>query len=166
MNDTVHAMTTIGAVTSAFGLTDCGSMTLEGVARALSKGTGCNDTLTVTYTVKDACGNSVELYQKQRVNDSLAPAYTNQTIYAAATACVNDTLHAMTTIGDVTSAFGLTDCSTMTLEDVSRSLKVGTGCKDTLTVTYTVKDACGNSVVLYQKQRVNDSLAPEYTNQT
>ena len=139
-------------------------MSLTSVTRELKHNGACTDTLEITYKIEDPCGNFTKVYQRQRIHDSLAPvALYKDTIYAAAVACVSDTVHAEANFIAVNAlGYGLTDCNTMTLTSVARSLKHNGACTDTLVITYTIEDACHNIKQVYQLQRIHDSLAPAW----
>ena len=161
MNDTVHAEANFIAVNAlGYGLTDCNTMTLKSVERHLKYNGACTDTLVITYTIEDACHNTKQVYQLQRIHDSLAPSYTKNMLYAEAVACVTDTVHAETNIDAVKALYGLADCNAMSLTSVTRELKHNGACTDTLEITYKIEDPCGNFTKVYQRQRIHDSLAP------
>ncbi|PWL24150.1 MAG: hypothetical protein DCO96_15280, partial [Fluviicola sp. XM-24bin1] len=52
---------------------NCGTPTVAWVSDVSSNGTGCNDTITRTFSVTDDCGNSITVQQLIIVNDDIAP---------------------------------------------------------------------------------------------
>ena len=113
MNDTVQAKTNFTEVNNlGYQLTDCNTMSLKSVARSLKHNGACTDTLVITYTIEDACGNTTKVYQLQRIHDSIAPVASTDMIYANAVACVSDTVQAMTNFTAVNAlGYNLTDCN-------------------------------------------------------
>ena len=121
----------------------------------VSSGT-CPMTITRTYSVTDACGNSIAVVQTITVDDNTAPTATApapvtvECVEAVPAADINAiTDEADNCVGTITVAH---------VGDVSS----GT-CPMTITRTYSVTDACGNSIAVVQTITVDDNTAPTAT---
>src|SRR6187431_905632 len=121
----------------------------------VSSGT-CPMTITRTYSVTDACGNSIAVVQTITVDDNTLPTATApapvtvECIAAVAAADINIiTDEADNCVGPITVAH---------VGDVSS----GT-CPMTITRTYSVTDACGNSIAVVQTITVDDNTLPTAT---
>ncbi|WP_205514036.1 beta strand repeat-containing protein, partial [Longitalea arenae] len=123
-------------------------------------GTGCDRSITRTWTVTDACGNTAT--QTQTITftrDTEAPVIT----LTASTAVICNP-----TADQIAAAFGtasVTDnCSTGLTATFTDGAETGTGCDRSITRTWTVTDACGNTAT--QTQTITftrDTEAPVIT---
>ncbi len=151
-NVTVACTADVPAMTTLAYTDNCdaaGSVTGTDV----SDGNSCPETITRTWTVTDACGNTTSTSQTIVVHDLVAP------VFAAApanvtVACAAD-VPAMTTLAytDNCDAAG-----SVTGTDVSD----GNSCPETITRTWTVTDACGNTTSTSQTILVHDLVAPVF----
>ena len=126
----------------------------------------CNGKITRTYTIKDACNNSVSVAQVFTITDNTAPTAT-----APATVdleCSGDLPAAATTIAQFLALSGAAASDNCTIQSsltVSHTDVVTTAgnCNGKITRTYTIKDACNNSVSVAQVFTVTDNTAPTAT---
>ncbi|MCR9172211.1 MAG: HYR domain-containing protein [bacterium] len=126
------------------------------VGDVASNGTGCNDTITRTYSVTDDAGNATNVEQIIIVNDTTAPTASNPiTLNVVCLSDVPSTTNATAWVTDEADNCG--NPIVTWLSDVSTN---GTGCNDTITRTFEVADACGNSIQVTQLIIVNDDVAP------
>ncbi len=119
----------------------------------VSDNLSCPETITRTYSVTDACGNSIEVYQSIVISDDMDPTASDPV--AVNVQCIDDV--PLPDIAVVTDAAD--DCSVPVVafvSDVSDNLS----CPETITRTYSVTDACGNSIEVYQNIIVGDNIAP------
>ncbi len=122
---------------------NCGAPTVAFVGDVSSNGTGCNDTITRTYSVTDACGNQITVEQIIIVNDDTAPVVD------------------VATLTDVTGYCDLTPSTPTATDNCSGALN---GTADvtfpintigTTVVTWTYTDACGNVTMQTQNVIIN-----------
>ncbi|MCS3802310.1 hypothetical protein GGD38_007721 [Chitinophagaceae bacterium OAS944] len=136
---------TAAQLTAAFGtasVTDnCSTGLTATFTDGAETGTGCDRSITRTWTVTDACGNTGT--QTQTITftrDTEAPVIT---VTASTAAGCNPTT------AQLTAAFGtasVTDnCSTGLTATFTDGAETGTGCDRSITRTWTVTDACGNT---------------------
>ena len=128
----------------------------------------CPIAITRTYTVTDACGNSVNITQNINVQDVIFPVISGALSPVTVSGCsAADAPAAVTTVAALEALAGgvaISDnCTpdgslTVTSSDVSS----GT-CIVTITRTYTIKDACNNPATLVQVITVQDNVAPTWT---
>jgi gliding motility-associated-like protein len=123
----------------------------------VSDGATCPETITRTYSITDACGNTTNVTQLIIVDDITAPTGT-------APATVN-----VECIGDVPAADvnliadEADNCSTPVVA-FAGDLSDGATCPETITRTYSITDACGNVTNVTQSIIVNDLTAPTASN--
>ncbi|MBK7709885.1 MAG: hypothetical protein IPJ37_02115 [Bacteroidales bacterium] len=159
----LEAMT--GGITIADACTADASLTVT--HSDVANGT-CPIVITRTYTVTDACGNSVTVNHTINVDDTQAPVVTGSlsatTVEgcsvgaapaAAATVAALEALTGGITVNDLCTA----DASLT----VTHSDAVNGTCPIVITRTYTVTDACGNSVTVNHTINVDDTQAPVLT---
>ncbi|TRX05729.1 gliding motility-associated C-terminal domain-containing protein, partial [Flavobacterium gawalongense] len=120
---------------------------------------GCTETTIRTYSVTDACGNTISVTQNLiRTVDETAPTASNPaaitlngcngTFPAADSAVVTDEADA---------------CSTPVVAFVGDSAPALVGCTETTIRTYSVTDACGNTISVTQNLiRTVDTTAPTF----
>ncbi|XOV67170.1 MAG: T9SS type A sorting domain-containing protein [Fluviicola sp.] len=126
------------------------------VGDVASNGTGCNDTVTRTYSVTDDAGNSINVQQIIILNDVTAPTASNPITLNVV--CLADVPSQASSTSWVTDEADNCGAPTVTwLSDVPSN---GTGCSDTITRTFEVADACGNSIQVQQLIIVNDDDNP------
>ena len=119
----------------------------------VSDGQTCPETITRSYSVTDACNNSITVTQTITINDTIAPTASNPLP-------IN-----VTCIGDVPTPNSnvVTDeadnCSTPIVQFVS-DVSDGQTCPETITRSYSVTDACNNSITVTQAIIINDTIAP------
>ena len=113
-------------------------------------GTDCNWIVTYTYTIKDACQNTLtnQTYSYSG-KDQTAPsltgiAYSDATLYNA---CYANALTAVPAWTEANAIMGYTDnCGEGVTATLTNTAKTGTDCNWTVTYTYEVKDACLNAL--------------------
>jgi parallel beta-helix repeat protein len=154
------------AFTNAGGvITDnCGTATLSHVGDVTSNVTCANKfTITRTYQVTDACGNTATCEQVIIVNDNTAPTFTRPidiTVYKNAN-CLADT--SVATTGDVVNEAD--NCSTGLNATHSDVITAGSCAGEyTIARTWSLVDACGNAAATQvQTITVEDNTAPTFT---
>lgn len=117
---------------------------------------GCTGTVTRTYRLQDACGNSSVIAQQILINDNVPPT-------APALPQQNLTCASEIPTPDVNVVVGETDnCGgAVTVTFVN---DVGSpGCTGTVTRTYMLTDVCGNSSKVIQVFNINDDVPPTAT---
>lgn len=119
----------------------------------VSDGQSCPETITRTYRVTDACGNFIDVQQLIVIQDTQAPIM-DAPPAAATVQC----------IGDIPppSLLGYTDnCDAPGTVMSTDGVLVGGNCGGTVTRTWTVMDACGNtSIPVTQVFTVSDNIPP------
>ena len=123
----------------------------------VSNGATCPETITRTYSVTDACGNTINVTQAIIVNDVTAPTASNLT--PVNVECITDV-----PADDATLVNDEADNCTVTpivafVSDVSN----GATCPEVILRTYSVTDACGNEIFVTQTITVNDITVPTAT---
>ena len=117
-------------------------------------GNGCQDTITRTYNVADASGNNIDVVQMIFIEDLTAPTASNPLDLTVQ--CIGEV--------PAPSAGWVTDeadnCATPTVAFES-DVSDGLSCPETITRTFSVTDACGNSINVVQTIIVMDIDAPE-----
>ena len=121
---------------------NCGTPTVTWLSDVSSNGTGCNDTITRTFEVSDACGNAIQVQQLIIVNDDIAPV-------------------ADTTLADAVGFCDVTPATPTATDNCEGSIN---GVADvtfpintpgTTVVTWTYTDACGNTTTQTQNVVIN-----------
>ncbi len=144
-----------GAVIPAANVTatdNCDSIVAV-VMTSSATGTGCNRTVTRTWTATDICGNSSSASQLITFIDTQKPVLSG--IPAELTLECRAPLPSAT----VTA----TDVCSGSLPVVMTSDTAGNSCTRIITRTWTATDSCGNSVSASQKITLNDTKAPVFT---
>jgi len=104
-------------------------------------GTGCARSITRTWTVTDACGNTGT--QTQTIT------FTRDTEAPGITVTANTAVVCNPTAAQIAAAFGTAsvadNCSTGLTATFTDGAETGTGCARSITRTWTATDACGNS---------------------
>ena len=113
----------------------------------------CPEIITRTYSVTDACGNSINVSQVITVNDDILPTASDPSPLQVQ--CVADV--------PAPDPLVVTDeddnCSIPTVAFVS-DVSDNQSCPETITRTYSVTDACNNSITVTQLIVVNDDILP------
>jgi len=127
----------------------------------------CPITFVRTYTITDICGNSTTKTQNITINDTTAPVVTGTLIAATSNGClVTNAPTAMTTVSQLELA-GLTisdNCTSDANLVVSHTNGTATGtCPITFVRTYTITDACNNSITATQNITIQDTTAPVFS---
>ena len=128
----------------------------------------CPSVITRTYTVTDGCLNSVNIIHTITVDDTQAPVVTGSLTPTTVEGCnVGAAPAAVTTVAALESLAGgliITDACipdaslTVTHTDISAST-----CPIVITRTYTVTDACSNSVNIVHTINIDDTQPPVVT---
>ena len=144
--DTTAAVTTLEALnTLGFTFTDNDSeVYFKGIKSSIYTGTACQGTRTTIYEVEDDSHNVTEVTYIQRVNDSIAPALTGTwpaNITGINSQLVDSLVNKLYTNNQVKDLYN--DCHEITV--TSTDATVGSDCGWTITRTYTIEDACGNT---------------------
>ena len=167
--DAPAAATTVAqleALTGAITITDaCTPDASLTVSHSDAAAGTCPIIITRTYTVTDACLNSVQIVHTINVDDTQAPVVvgtlSNTTVEGCAAA---DAPAAATTVAQLealTGAITITDaCTPDASLTVSHSDAAAGTCPIIITRTYTVTDACLNSVQIVHTINVDDTQAP------
>ncbi|MFV8351190.1 gliding motility-associated C-terminal domain-containing protein, partial [Flavobacterium sp. GT2P42] len=122
---------------------------------------GCTETTIRTYSVTDACGNTINVTQNLiRTIDTTAPTASNPT------AITIDGCNGTFPAADITVVMDEADaCSTPVVAFLNDSATVLEGCTETTIRTYSVTDACGNTINVTQNLiRTIDTTAPTASN--
>ncbi len=113
----------------------------------------CPETITRTYSVTDACGNSINVTQAIIISDTILPTASNPAPISVQ--CVDDVpapdVNVVTDEAD--------NCSVPTVAFVSE-ISDNQSCPETITRTYSVTDQCGNSINVSQLITVHDTTPP------
>ena len=132
----------------------------------VSDGNTCPEVITRTYSVTDACGNTINVTQTITIIDTTSPTWTT------AANALDVTLECSDVAG-LTAAQGMFPVATDNCDtDVTNIVKVsgayipGATCPEagSYTNTWTVTDACGNvSAVYTQTITIIDTTSPTWT---
>jgi len=122
-----------------------------------SDGNTCPEVITRTYSVTDECGNSIDVEQVITVHDLTPPTASDPP--TASYQCGSDV--PPPDIAVVTDAAD--NCGTPVVAFVSESSD-GNTCPETITRTYSVTDACGNSINVQHQIIINDLVDPVISN--
>ena len=128
----------------------------------------CPIVITRTYTVADACGNSVTLVHTINIDDITPPVVTGTLTPAVVQGCAASAAPApLATVAAIEALPGgvtINDaCSTDASMSVTSADVVAGSCPIVITRTYTVADACGNSVTLIHTINIDDITPPVVT---
>jgi gliding motility-associated-like protein len=125
----------------------------------------CPVVITRTYTVRDACNNSVNIVHVINIDDTTPPLITGTLANANIEGCsVADAPAAVTTVAALEALPGGVTVSDICTADASlivTSTTVAAGtCPIVLTRTYTITDGCGNSSTIVHVINIDDNTAP------
>ncbi len=156
-----------GSITITDNCTSKASLTVS--STETSSGT-CPIVLIRTYTVADACGNSVTMTQTITIQDTTPPVVTGTlsaiTVQGCSVAAVPAPVSTVAQLEALTGSITISDACTpkasLTVSSTEVSSGVGT-CSITVTRTYTVKDACNNGVPIVQVITIVDTTPPVWT---
>ena len=126
------------------------------VGDVFSNGTGCNDTIVRVYSVIDEAGNTTNVNQIIILNDVTPPTASNPLTLNVV--CLADVPSGNSATAWVTDEAD--NCGTPTVAWVGDVATNGTGCNDTITRTFDVIDACGNTIQVQQLIIISDDVAP------
>ncbi|WP_107040330.1 HYR-like domain-containing protein [Brumimicrobium mesophilum] len=130
-----------------------GSGVVNGIE--VSSGTTCPEILTRTWTVSDSCGNTVSQTQVITINDTIAPVI-DPAPADLALQCPSD-VPPMATLNWTDNCDGSGVLSGVEVSD-------GQVCPETITRTWTISDACGNTSTEVQVIVINDDTPPTASN--
>ncbi len=117
----------------------------------------CPETITRTYSVTDACGNSINVTQQIIIFDDILPTASNP-------AAINLECAGEIPAPDPTVVTDANDnCSVPVVAFVS-DVSDNQPCPETITRTYSVTDACGNSINVTQQIIITDDIMPTASN--
>ena len=123
----------------------------------MSNGLTCPETITRSYSVTDACGNTINVLQTITVDDNINPTASNPV--PVTVQCIGDVPAAdITVVTDEADNCGVPVVAFVS--DVSNGLT----CPETITRTYSVTDACGNTINVLQTITVDDNINPTASN--
>ncbi len=123
----------------------------------VSNGATCPEIITRTYKVADACNNFINVTQTITVGDNIPPTASNPSPIAVQCA----SLVPLANVNVVTDEAD--NCSTPTVAFVS-DVSNGATCPEIITRTYSVTDACGNSINVTQTITIGDNISPTASN--
>ena len=113
----------------------------------------CPETITRIYRIIDECGNYFDVTQEIIITDLIAPTASNPSQIQIN--CITDL-----PAPDISVVSDAADnCSIPTVEFVSDASDNQT-CLETITRTYSVTDACGNTIEVIQEILIQDITAP------
>ncbi|MFV9552570.1 hypothetical protein ACNG5D_15685, partial [Algibacter sp. PT7-4] len=149
--DATAAATSVSQL-EALGLTISDACTTDDnlvVTSSDSASGTCPTVVTRTYTITDACNNSSQASHTINANDSTAPNIAGTIAESTVEGCtINDATAPATTVAQL-EALGLNIEDNCTTDDnlvVTNSDSASGTCPLVVTRTYTITDACGNTV--------------------
>ncbi len=150
-NVTVQCSADIPAMTNLNWTDNCaGNGSVAGTD--VSDGLSCPETITRTWTFTDACGNTDTKSQVITVHDTIKPVVNP----------LSDVQIVTLPPPDITLLTGVSDnCSTPSVTHVSDVSNNGF-CPEIVTRTYSVKDDCGNEMLVTQKFMIGDPFPNAY----
>jgi hypothetical protein len=118
-----------------------------------------NYTLTRTWTLSDACGNTAVYTQIINVNDKTGPVFNHPPASLIEVACASE-IPPAPGLSAEDNCYNLASPPTVTFNEVISEQQCAN--KFRLTRTWTATDACGNTSTVSQVIKVNDSQAPVF----
>ena len=125
----------------------------------VSDGGNCPETITRTYSVTDACGNTINVIQLIIVGDAILPT-------ASAPANINVECLADVPAADPLVITDEADNGGVPTVAFVGDVSDGLSCPETITRTYSITDNCGNVITVDQIIIVDDITAPTASNPT
>jgi hypothetical protein len=138
-----------------------GTITVAHVSDGTPSLVGCTETTVRTYSVTDACGNSINVTQNLiRTVDATPPTASNPANITLSGCNGTFPTPEITVVADEAD-----NCSgTITVAYISDGTPSLVGCTETTVRTYSVTDACGNSMNVTQNLiRTVDTTPPSFT---
>jgi hypothetical protein len=157
--DAPAPVSTVAAL-EAFGLTIADARTTDASLAVTSSDivtSGCPIVVARTYTITDACGNANTVIQTIKVKDTTAP--TAAPLAPVTVQCAGDVPAYDTAIVSAAD-----NCSAPTVAFVG-DVASGDACNTVIARTYSVTDACGNSINVIQTITVKDVTVPVLSGQ-
>jgi gliding motility-associated-like protein len=153
-NVTVECETAVPAMVNVNWTDNCdGAGSIAGVDGPLVGG-NCGGTITRTWTYTDVCGNVATVNQTITIDDNTNPTASNPLDINTTGALPGQDITVVTDEAD--------NCSAPTVAWVSDVSDNGS-CPETITRTYSVTDACGNSINVIQLIIIGDANPPTGT---
>ncbi|MBS0009851.1 MAG: HYR domain-containing protein [Bacteroidales bacterium] len=135
---------------------NCGAPLIAFVSD-VSDGNTCPETITRTYSLTDDCGNSITVEQVISIHDLTPPTASNP-------ATISVQCPADVPAPDISLVNDAADnCGTPVITFVN-DVSDGNICPETITRTYAVSDACGNTITVQQLIIVDDDTNPVISN--
>ena len=125
----------------------------------VSDGGNCPETITRSYSVTDACGNTINVIQLIIVGDAILPT-------ASAPANINVECLADVPAADPLVITDEADNGGVPTVAFVGDVSDGLSCPETITRTYSITDNCGNVITVDQIIIVDDITAPTASNPT
>ena len=124
----------------------------------VSDGNTCPEVITRTYSVTEACGNSINVTQTITIDDTTNPTASNPapvTVQCASAVPVPN----ITVVTDEAD-----NCTAAPVVAFVSDVSNGATCPEVITRTYSVTDACGNSINVTQTITIDDTTNPTASN--
>ncbi|RFS19138.1 gliding motility-associated C-terminal domain-containing protein [Chitinophaga silvatica] len=136
--------------------------TITSTTDASTTPNACTQKFTRTWIIKDQCNNSKTVVQTITVTDTKAPVFVYKPSADTTVSCEN-----IFTAAQVPGPIAKDDCSAVTMSTPVESARTtpNPACASTYsyTITWTAKDACGNTVSTVMKVNVEDKTPPTFT---
>ncbi|MBF4467676.1 gliding motility-associated C-terminal domain-containing protein, partial [Flavobacterium sp. LC2016-12] len=167
-NDTTGLVSAQATFPIATDLCDGDVANIEKTSGQFVASEGCSNagTYTNTWIVKDACGNTSDIFtQVITIEDTTAPTWTTETASLNITIECSDTTALALAQASFPVATDLCDTDVSNIEKVSGQFIASEGCANTgtYTNTWTVKDDCGNiSDTFTQLINIQDTTSPTF----
>lgn len=161
---TIQGFRTLPGAAADDNCTDPNDLTLTVVDGPLD-GTECDGTITRTYTIADRCGNESIADRVFIIQDDVDPTMTAPDDVDLT--CSADLPPAATTIteflalSNADAADNCTAVADLTVHHSDTDL-IGSECGGTITRTYTIEDACGNTIQDDQVFTIADTVDPQF----
>ncbi len=132
---------------------------------ALYQGGDCDGSLSRTYRIIDACGNTGTFAQTILVHDGSPPTAALPADKIRLTVSCRQSIPAPATNVSTFLAIGVGAALSNDVANVSAAdrLESGTDRDGTINRTYTIADACGNTIEVVQRFVIKDSSSPQAT---